>query len=62
MASIPLANLSEPISSGIDCAPWLVITTSREHCPDDAGELVGKRDRQQIAMREALGGLFDPRP
>ena len=61
-ASIPLVNLSEPISSGIGCDPWLVVTASRKHGPGDARELVGERDRQQIAMREALGGSFDPRP
>ena len=61
-ASIPLVNLSERISSGIDCDPWLVVTASRKHGPGDARELVGERDRQQIAMREALGGSFDPRP
>jgi hypothetical protein len=28
----------------------------------DAGELIGERDRQQIAVRETLGSSFDPRP
>ena len=61
-ASIPLVNLSERISSSIDCDPWLVVTASRKHGPGDASEFVGERYRQQIAMREAFGGSFDPRP
>jgi hypothetical protein len=35
---------------------------SRNHCPDDAGELIGARDRQQNAIREAHGSSFDPQP
>src|SRR6476620_4396929 len=61
-ASIPLVNLSKPISSGIGCDPRLVVATSGKHSPGDAGELVGERDRQQIAMGEALGSSFDPWP
>ena len=57
-----MVNLSERISSSIDCDPWLVVTASRKHGPGDARELVGERDGQQIAMREPLGGSFDPRP
>jgi len=30
------------------------VATARKHGPGDAGELVGERDRQQIAVREAL--------
>jgi hypothetical protein len=51
-----LVNLSEPISRDMVCDPRLVVTTSGKHCPGDAGELVGERDRQQIAMSEALAG------
>src|SRR6266498_3182125 len=58
-ASIPLVNLSERISSSIDCDPWLVVTASCKHGPGDAREFVGERERQQIAMREALGSSFD---
>ena len=50
VASIPLVNLSERFSSGIDCDPRFVVATSGEHCPGDAGELVGERDRQQVAV------------
>ena len=57
-----MVNLSERISSSIGCDPRLIVATSGKDCPGDAGELVGERDRQQIAMREALGGSFDPRP
>ena len=57
-----MVDLSERFSSGIDCDPRLVVTTSGKDCPGDAGELVGERDRKQIAMGEALGGSFNPRP
>ena len=57
-----MVDLSERFSSGIDCDPRLVVTTSGKDCPGDAGELVGERDRQQIAMGEALGSSFDPWP
>ena len=57
-----MVDLSERFSSGIDCDPWLVVTAARKHGPGDARQLVGERYRQQIAMSEALGGSFDPRP
>ena len=57
-----MVNLSERISSSIDCDPWFVVTASRKHRPGDASEFVGERYRQQIAMREAFGSSFDPRP
>src|SRR5215472_10493212 len=61
-ASIPLVNQSEPTSGGIGSVPWLVVAATREHGPGDAGELVGERDREQIAMSKAPGSLLDPRP
>src|SRR5215813_5330687 len=61
-ASIPLVNLSERMLCGIRCDPRFVVATTRKHGPGDAGELVGERDRQQIAVREALRSLLDPRP
>ena len=57
-----MVNLSEPISRGIGCNPRLVVATAGKHGPSDAGELIGERDRQQIAMGEAFGGSFDPWP
>src|SRR5215470_13430553 len=59
-ASISLVNLSERILCGIGCEPWLVFVTAGEDRPGNAGKLVGERDRQQIAMREAFGGPVDP--
>ena len=61
-ASIPLVNLSERILCSIGRDPRFVVATAREHCPGDAGELVGERDRQQIAMGKAPGNLLDPWP
>src|SRR5215471_15080108 len=61
-ASIPLVNLSKRILCGIGRDPRFVVATTRKHSPGDAGELVGERDRQQIAVREALRSLLDPWP
>ena len=61
-ASIPLVNLSERILCSIGRDPRFVVATAREHGPGDTGELVGERNRQQIAMRQALGSLLDPGP
>src|SRR5215813_6259351 len=61
-ASISLVNLSERILYGIGRDPWFVVAAAGEHGPGDARELVGERDSQEIAMREAFGSLVDPRP
>ena len=61
-ASISLVNLSEPILCSIGRDPWCVVAAAGEHGPGDAGELIGERDRQQIAMRQAPGSLLDPMP
>ena len=55
-----MVNLSERILGGIGCDPWLVFVTAGEHRPGNAGKLVGERDRQQVAMREAFAGPVDP--
>jgi hypothetical protein len=47
---IPLVDLSEPISRGIGDDPRLIGATAREKRPGDAGELVGERDRQHVAV------------
>ena len=57
-----MVDLSEGIFCGIWGDPWLVVAAAGEHGPSDARELVGERDSQQIAMREALGSFFDPGP
>ena len=47
---------------GIGRDPRLIVAATGEHRPGDACELVGEGDGEQIAMRQALGGLVDPGP
>src|SRR5262245_65419155 len=61
MAGIPLVNLSEPGSRDIGDDPRLIGAAARENRPNDAGELVGERDRQQVAVQPPRC-LLDPRP
>src|SRR6476659_2705313 len=49
-AGIPLVNLSEPISRDIGDDLRLIGATARENRPNDAGELVGERDRQHVEV------------
>src|SRR5215475_9627180 len=60
MAAIPLVNPSE-LSSGMGGHPRLVGMAAGENRPGDTRELIGERDRQQVAM-QAPGCLLDPRP
>ena len=59
-ASIPLVNLSEPILYGIGRDPWFAVAAASEHGPGEARELVGERNSQEIATREAPGSPLDP--
>ncbi len=61
MAGIPLVDLSEPLSRGICSNPRLVGLTSGENRPGDAGEFVGERDRQHVAV-QPLRCLLDSGP
>src|SRR6266480_1633586 len=61
VAGIPLVDLSEPLSCCIGADPRLIGATARENRPGDAGELIGKCDRQHVAV-EPLRCLLDPRP
>jgi hypothetical protein len=47
---ISLVNLSEPLSCCMG-DPLLIGATAREDRPGDAGELVGERDRQYVAVK-----------
>ena len=51
VAGIPLVDLSEPLSRGIGGDPWLIGAAACENRPGDAGELVGERDRQHVAVK-----------
>ena len=59
VAGIPLVDLSEPLSRGVCSNPRLVGLTSGENRPGDAGEFVGERDRQHVAV-QPLRCLLDP--
>src|SRR2546430_1653031 len=59
--SLMLVDLSEPVSRGIGDDPRLIRATARENRPSDAGELVGERDCQHVAV-QPLRCLLDPRP
>ncbi len=61
VAGIPLVDLSEPLSRNICSDPGLITATARENRPGDAGELVGERDRQHVAV-ETLRCPLDPGP
>jgi hypothetical protein len=61
VAGIPLVDLSEPLSRDICSDPGLITATARENRPGDAGELVGERDRQHVAV-ESLRCPLDPGP
>ena len=61
VAGIPLVDLSEPLSREICSDPGLIAATARENRPGDAGELVGERDRQHVAV-ESLRCPLDPGP
>src|SRR5262249_31075327 len=60
MAAIPLVNPSE-LSSGMGGHPRLGGMAAGENRPGDTRELIGERDRQQVAM-QAPGCRLDPRP
>lgn len=61
MASIPLVDLSARLLHRIGCNLRLIGAPARENRPGDAGELVGERDRQRVAV-EPLRCLLDPGP
>ncbi len=61
MAGIPLVNLSAILLRGIGRNLGLIRAPARENRPGDAGELVGERNRQHIAV-ESLRSLLDPGP
>jgi hypothetical protein len=54
--SLMLVDLSEPVSRGIGDDSWLIGATARENRPGDAGELVGERDCQHVAVQPLRQG------
>src|SRR5262245_13134412 len=61
LVSEPLRQRSRIVSHCMRRDPRLIFATARENSPDDAGELVGERDCQHVAV-EPLRCLLDPRP
>ncbi len=60
VAGIPLVDLSEPLSCCIGGDPRLIGATARENRPGDAGELIGKGDRQHVAGRDPVRPTAEP--
>src|SRR5262245_42281005 len=61
LVSEPFRQRSRIVSHCMRRDPRLIFATARENSPDDAGELVGERDCQHVAV-EPLRCLLDPRP
>src|SRR5262245_11468906 len=61
LVSEPLRQRSRIVSHCMRRDPRLIFPTARENSPSDAGELVGERDCQHVAV-EPLRFLLDPRP